>query len=169
MSPSLETRLPLEQFHRHFVATHEKDKADRIFAELAQRAVESQRPFSTLIAEWIASRYRQTAYQDNHWYAKEVRLDRCFSAHTDFRLYPIPKDQRFVDFLPSYRQEIEAGSFPCSSEIRAPWSTLMPEPLVQERGPANYYILDGQLRVIRHWYHDIQNLRVFLYKGQGSV
>ena len=129
----------------------------------------THRPFTALIAEWIADRYKQTAYQDDYWYAKEVRLDRCYSAHTDFRLYPIPKDQRFVDFLPSYRQEIAAGSFPYSSEIRAPWSPRMPEPFVQERGPENYYILDGQLRVIRHWYHGILNLRVFLYRGQGSV
>jgi hypothetical protein len=169
MNPDPETRIPLEQFHRHFVTTHAKCEAEVIFAELEQQAVETHRPFTALIAEWIADRYKQTAYQDDYWYAKEVRLDRCYSAHTDFRLYPIPKDQRFVDFLPSYRQEIAAGSFPYSSEIRAPWSPRMPEPLVQERGPENYYILDGQLRVIRHWYHGILNLRVFLYRGQGSV
>ncbi len=169
MSPDPETRIPLEQFHRHFVTTHAKGEAESIFAELAQQTLKTERPFATLIAEWIASRYQQTAYQDDHWYTKEIRLDLCYSAHTDFRLYPIPKDHRFVGFLPNFRKEIESGSFPCSSEIRAPWSAGMREPLVQERGPENYYILDGQLRVIRHWYHGIRNLRVFLYKGQGSV
>ena len=63
------------------------------------------------------------------------------------------------------RQEIESGLFPCSNEIRAPWSGAMPEPLVQERGADRFYVLDGQLRVIRHWYHNIPNVRVFIYKG----
>lgn len=67
------------------------------------------------------------------------------------------------------RNEIETGSFPCSSEICASWLGLMPEPLVQEREADKYYILDGQLRVIRHWYHNVPSVRVFIYRGNCNV
>jgi hypothetical protein len=66
------------------------------------------------------------------------------------------------------REEIDAGTFPLSAEIRAPWQK-MPEPLIQERGRERYYVLDGQLRVIRHWYHAVPNVRVFIYRGQLAV
>jgi hypothetical protein len=165
----LETRISLEDFQRHFVSTHMKDQANRIVCELHERAVESQRPFPIILNEWIASNFEQTGYRDDSWFAKEINLERCYCAHTDFRLQSIPKDGRFVDFLPKFRKEIDSGCFPLSFNIRAPWSGAMPEPLAQERSPAQYYILDGQLRVIRHWYHGIQRLKVFLYKGQGSV
>jgi hypothetical protein len=81
------------------------------------------------------------AFQDDSWYAKDVPLGGCYFAHTDFRLHPVPKNQRFVDFLPAQRKEIDSGTCPCSFEIRAPWSGPMPEPLAQERGPDRYYIL----------------------------
>lgn len=42
----------------------------------------------------------------------------------------------------------------------------MPEPLVQEREPEKYFVLDGQLRVIRHWYHNVPNVGVFIYRGK---
>ena len=100
-------------------------------------------------------KYPQNAFRDDNWYVREVPLDRCYFAHTDFRNRPVPKDQRFVGFMDNQRQEIESGSFPCSSDIRAPWSGPMPEPLAQERETEKYYILDGQLRVIRHWYHNV--------------
>ena len=45
----------------------------------------------------------------------------------------------------------------------------MPEPLIEERGPEKYYVLDGQLRVIRHWYHNVPDVRVFIYGGDRAV
>ena len=137
--------------------------------QLERRAHQSGEPFGSLLAELVASCYPQGAFQDDNWYVREVPLNKCYFAHTDFRQREVPKDQRFVDFMHGKRQEIESGLFHCSSEIRASWSGQMPEPLVQERGPAKYYVLDGQLRVIRHWYHNVRNVKVFIYRGQLSV
>jgi hypothetical protein len=70
----------------------------------------------------------------------------------------------------AYQGEEVCGSFPYSSEIRAAWSeTPMPQPLVSERKLGKYYILDGQLRVIRHWYHQLPNVKVFVYRGKLDV
>jgi hypothetical protein len=96
-------------------------------------------------------------------------LDKCYFAHTDFRYRWVPKDKRFADFLHGRLQEIEHGSFPCSWEIRAPWSGQMREPLAREREPGKYYILDGQLRVIWHWYHQEPNVRAFVYEGDRKI
>jgi hypothetical protein len=164
-----ETRIPLEHFQRHFVLTHMKSAATGVFDDLRQRAKQSGRPYADLLGEWIKRKYPQSAYQDDEWYVREVPLDRCYFAHTDFRGRPVPKDQCFLGFLQNQRQEIESGSFPCSSEIRAPWSGPMPEPLVQEREPGKYYILDGQLRVIRHWYHNVPVVQVLIYRGLCNV
>lgn len=169
MSIGDETRISLEEFHRHFVLTHLKDGATAVFDELKQRAERSGKPLASTLAEWITSQYSQAGYQDDNWFATEVPLDGCYFAHTDFRFDPVPKDQRFIDFLPTQRQKIELGSFPCSLEIRAPWSGPMPEPLAQEREPEKYYILDGQLRVIRHWYHDVSVVKLFVYRGSKDV
>jgi hypothetical protein len=163
MSSGLETRISLEDFQRHFVLTHLKDRADSLLDELNQQAERSGQSFARLLAEWMKCNYPQSGFQDQNWYVRGIPLDRCYFAHTDFRGHPVPKDQRFVDFLCNQRQEIESGLFPCSSEIRAPRSGQMPEPLVQERGPEKYYVLDGQLRVIRHWYHNVLNVKVFIY------
>ncbi len=170
MNSDLETRVPLEDFQRHFMFTHMKGAAGGVFDELQQRAERSDKSLAYLLAEWIKGKYPQGAYQDDNWYVREVPLVSCYFAHTDFRCRPVPKDQRFVDFMRNQREEIESGSFPCSSEILAPWSgPPMPEPLAQEREPGKYYILDGQLRVIRHWYHNVSNLKVFIYRGQRDV
>ena len=169
MSSDLETRISLEVFHRHFLVTHLKGNAACVLDQLERRAQRSGESFGSLLEELVASCYPQSEYRDDNWYVREVPLDRCYFAHTDFRDRPVPKDQRFVDFLSNQRQEIESSSFPCSSEIRAPWSGQMPEPLVRERGPKKYYVLDGQLRVIRHWYHNVSNVRVFIYRGQLDV
>jgi hypothetical protein len=171
MSSDLETRISLEAFHRHFLITHLKGNADRLLDGLEERARRSGELFGSLLAELVASCYPQGGYLDNDWHVRTVPLDNCYFAHTDFRNYRVPKGQRFVDFLENQVQEIERGSFPCSSEIRAPWSELMPEPLVQERdrGTEKYYVLDGQLRVIRHWYHQIPSVRVFIYRGKLDV
>ena len=45
----------------------------------------------------------------------------------------------------------------------------MPEPLAQERGPDKYFVLDGQLRIIRHWYHEVSTVTLFVYRGQSDV
>jgi hypothetical protein len=166
MSSDLETRIPLEFFHRHFVLTQMKDTAAEVLDKLEQRANQSGEPLGKLLAEWMEAHYPQSGFRDDAWYVREVPLDKCYFAHTDFRLRSVPKHQAFVAFMHDKRQEIESGSFPCSSEIRAPWSGQMPEPLVQERRPEKYYVLDGQLRVIRHWYHAVPNVKVFIYRGQ---
>jgi hypothetical protein len=166
---SQETRIPLEGFHRHFVVTHMKSDAAAVFEDIRQQAERSGRRCADLLGEWIRSNYSQGAYQDDNWYVREIPLDKCYFAQTDFRGRSVPKDQRFVDFMDNHRQEIESGRFPCSSEIRAPWSGPMPEPLVQEREPERYYILDGQLRVIRHWHHSVSTVRVFIYRGNSDV
>ena len=169
MSTGEETRISLEEFHRHFVLTHMKDGAAAVFDEIKQQAERSGKSLASTLAEWITSQYSQGAYQDDNWFAKDVPLDACYFAHTDFRLHPVPKNQRLIDFLPTLRQEIESGTFPCSLEIRAPWSGPMPRPLAQERAPDKYYILDGQLRVIRHWYHDVATVKLFVYRGSKDV
>jgi hypothetical protein len=111
-----------------------------------RRAEQNGEPFARLLAEWIEQNYPQRGFQDDNWYVKEVPLTSCYFAHTDFR-----------------------GFFPCSSQIYSPWLGPMPEPLAQERGHERYYILDGQMRVMRHWYHEVPNVRVFAYEGTGEV
>lgn len=170
MGSDLETRISLEDFHRHFVVTHKKGDAAVVFADLERRAHQPDVMFSILLAEWVKCHYpMQTSYQDDQWYKTEIPLDKCYFAHTDFRYRVVPKDQPFVAFMHDKRQEIDSGLFPCSSEIRAAWSGQMPEPLIQERGPGKYYVLDGQLRVIRHWYHQVPSVRVFIYRGRLDV
>jgi hypothetical protein len=164
-----EIRIPIEDFHRHFVLTHMKGAAAAVFDNLKQEAEKSRRPCAALLAAWIKCKYPQGAFQDDNWFLREVPLDGCYFAHTDFRGYPVPKDQRFIDFIAKKNGEIEAGTFPCSAEIRAQWSGPMPEPLVQERSAERYYILDGQLRVIRHCFHNVSGVPAFIYRGQCSV
>jgi len=164
-----ENRLSIEDFHRHFLCTHLKGAAKAVLTQLKQDADESGTLLSALMAQYIKSKYPQPAFRDDNWFRREVPLDACYFAHTDFRGYTVPKDQRFVDFMTNKHREIEAGTFPCSSEIRAQWSGPMPEPLVQERGAERYYILDGQLRVIRHWFHNVSPVPVLIYTGQCSV
>jgi hypothetical protein len=171
MSSDLETRVSLEVFLRHFLVTHLKDEAVGVLDQLDRRASQSGESFRTLLAECVKSRFPKEAhFREDCWYAKEIPLDGCYFAHSDFRKQLVPKDERFVDFMPIKREEIELGSFPYSSEIRAPWSeTPMPQPLVSERKLGKYYILDGQLRVIRHWYHRVLNVKVFVYRGKLDV
>jgi hypothetical protein len=170
MSSDLETRISLEVFQRHFLLTHLKGNSTCVLDELERRANGSGEPFGSLLKALVSSYDPKASYQDDNWYARDIPLDGCYFAHTDFRHCWVPKNERFVDFLGSRLQEIERGSFPCSWEIRAPWSeTPMPPPLVQERESGKYYILDGQLRVIRHWYHQVPNVKVFEYRGKLDV
>lgn len=170
-SSDLETRISLEVFHRHVVFTHLKDEAASVLAELERRADHFGEPLSRLLADCVKRSYpSENHFQEDVWHVREVPLDRCYFAHTDFRGHPVPKNERFVDFMRTQQREIDSGSFPCSLEICAPWSkSQMPEPLVREREPGQFYVLDGQLRVIRHWYHKIPNVRVFIYRGQLGV
>jgi len=126
-----------------------KGAAEAVFSELKQNADQSGTPFPAVIAQYIKSKYPQGAFRDDNWFLRQVPLNACYFAHTDFRGYAVPKNQPFIDFMANKHGEIEAGTFPCSAEIRAQWSGPMPQPLVQERGVERYYILDGQLRVTR--------------------
>jgi hypothetical protein len=169
VSSDSETRVSLEVFHRHVLATHLKGNAARVLDHLERRAQGCGEPFGSLLAELVASYDPKPEWQEDEWYRREVPLDECYFACTDFRLSPVPKDQRFVDFLNDNRQKIESGCFPCSLNIRAPWSGQMPEPLVTERETGKYYVLDVQLCVIWLWYHQIPNVRVFIYRGKLSI
>lgn len=140
-------------------------EADRELDRLERQARQSGEPVDKLLAEEMSSRFKARGYGDDNWYSTEVPLDRCYVAHTQFHGDPAPKNQRFVDFLQSRRQEIESGAFACSDKIRGEWSDNMPKPIVVERESGRYYILDGQLRVARHWYHNVQNVKVFIYRG----
>lgn len=162
-------KIPLEVFHRHVLVTHMKGNAARLLDQLERRSHRYGESFGSLLAELVASYDPKPEWQEDEWHRREIPLDECYFACTDFRLGPVPKDERFVDFLNDNRQKIESGCFPCSLEIRAPWSGQMPEPLVTERGTRKYYILDGQLRVVRHWYHNVPNVRVFIYRGQIAI
>src|SRR5580658_5578192 len=139
MCSDQETRIPLEEFHRHFIRIHMKDQAASVLEELKQQAAQSGQSFASQLVEWMKRHYPQAGFQDDEWYAREIQVNKCYFAHEDFRLRPVPKDQRFVDFLCDCRSEVDSGTFPCSLEIRALWSGQMPEPLIQERGSEKYY------------------------------
>jgi hypothetical protein len=165
MTPD-ETPVQLLDFQIHFARTHIKERFDDLMSD----AKRSGKPLAEWFNDWLAYNFcKQTAYRDDKWFARDIRLDACYIAHTDFRTFEVPKDGRFVDFLPAVRKAIERGEFPCSSQIRAPWSGAMPEPMTQERGSGRFYVLDGQCRVIRHWYHKIATLRAFVYRGEKDV
>jgi len=184
-----EIRVPLDTFQQDFIVTHCKDKAKALLSELHMRANQCSQPFAQVLNEWVASKYEQTSYWDDNWYFTEIPLERCYFAHTSFHgTYQVPKDKRFVDFLESTGGgEIENDSFPCSAEIKNHWGP-MPPVMIEERDPndstkrvtdANassayvgcerYYILDGQLRVVRHWYHSHPIISAYIYRGDGKV
>lgn len=71
-------------------------------------------------------------------------------------------------------------------EIRADWKP-MPPPMIEERDPDDwtvrvtgegqiqknvgrerYYVFDGQLRVIQHWYHKRLSVPVYIYRGHNG-
>jgi hypothetical protein len=169
MKSELETRISLELFHRHFISTHMKGAAAEVLTQLQQGANQTGEPLSKLLEDWMKSHYPQSGFRDDAWYAREVPLDNCYFAHTDVHgLFSVPKDYPFVEFMRDKRKEIDAGTFPLSAKIRAPWQQ-MPEPLIQERGDERYYVLDGQLRVIRQWYQAVPNVKVFIYRGKLAV
>lgn len=141
----------------------------RVLDQLERRWHRSGESVGSLLAELVACYDPKPKWQEDKWYRIEVPLSECYFACTDFRLSPVPKDRRFVDYLDDNRQKIESGCFPCSLDICAPWSGQMPEPLAAEREAGKYYILDGQLRVIWHWYHNVPAVKVFLYKGQIAI
>jgi hypothetical protein len=165
-------KIPPEVFQLHCLATHLKGDAAVVLDRLTQEAARSGPPFASLLAGQLASCYPENrAWLEDEWYRLEVPLDKCYIAHEDFRHRRVPKDKRFVDFLDTQLKEIESGSFPCSFEIRTPWRGKMLEPLVKDRGTEieKYYVLDGQLRVIWHWYHHKPNVKVFIYRGKLPI
>jgi hypothetical protein len=135
-----------------------------VLEQLEQRAQRSVGSFANLLTELVTC-YENPVYLDDEWYRMEVPLDQLYCAHEDFRHHPVFKDARYIDFMPGLRQKIDADCFPCSFEIRAPWKGPAPEPLVKEREPGKFYVPDGQLRVIRQWYHNVSNVRVLVYRG----
>lgn len=164
-----ETKVPFTTFLRHFLITHLKSDSAVVLDELERRSRESGEPLATLLAEYVRVHFpKQGHFVEDSWYDRKVPLDACFCAHPESHGDPVSKNERFVDFMPAQREQIDSGSLRCSAQIRAPWSE-MPPPLVREREPGKYYVLDGQLRVIRHWYHKVSKVRVFIYRGDLKV
>jgi hypothetical protein len=179
-------KVPLETFQRDFLLTHLKNKPDCVLNHLKQTC-QSNLSFGDLLMQIIEACWKdQTAYRCDSWYACDIQLSKCYFAHGDFCGYRVPKDERFVDFLDSHIQEIESHSFPMAREIRSEWQPA-PRVMVQERdaddwtkpvrtnatsnnaGRERYYVLDGQLRVIRHWYYRKASVAPYIYRGNGSV
>jgi hypothetical protein len=189
-TPVIDTmrKVPLETFQRDFLLTHLKNKPECVLCQTHRMLRASNLSFSKLLTEIVKNCWEdQTAYACDNWYSCEIPLDRCYFAHTDFRGYRLPKDGRFVDFMDAHAQEIESHFFPMSREIRSEWQPT-PRVMVEERdaedwtkrvidtsvttdnaGRERYYVLDGQLRVIRHWYHQRPVVEAYIYRGTGSV
>jgi hypothetical protein len=180
-------KVPLETFQRDFLLTHLKNKPECVLDQIQRMFQASNFSFSGLLMKIIENCWKdQTAYACDNWYSCEIPLNRCYFAHTDFRGYRVPKDERFVDFMDAHVQEIESHFFPMSWEIRSEWRP-MPRVIVEERDAQDrtervtgtsvttnnarerYYVLDGQLRVIRHWYHQKPVVEAYVYRGTGSV
>jgi len=180
-------RIPLETFQRHFLLTHLKNKPDCVLAHLQQRWPPLAQSFGDLVAELLRACWAdQSAYVCDNWYSFEIPLNKFYFAQGDFRGVGVPKDGLFVDFLDKHVREIESHSFPMAREIRAEWKP-MPPPMIEERDPDDwtvrvtaedqiqknvgrerYYVLDGQLRVIRHWYHGRPSVPVYIYRGHDG-
>jgi hypothetical protein len=161
-------KIPLKDLHRHCLVTHLKGNADCVFQQLEKLTHGNAESFAGLLYELVKSCFpKNPEWLEDKWVRGVVPVDRCYFAHKDFRHRRVPEGERFVDFLDNKLQEIERGSFPCSYEIRARWEGEMLEPLVEEREPESekYYVHDGQLRVIWHWYHNEPNVKVFIHKG----
>jgi hypothetical protein len=181
-------KVPLETFQRDFLLTHLKNKPECVLDRLQEMYQEANTCFRDLLAKIIETCWKeQTAYRCDSWYTCEIPVNKCYFAHEDFRGYRVPKDERFVDFLEAHVQEIEPHSFPMSREIRSEWRP-MPRVMIEERdaddwsrrvtgttatsnnvGRERYYVLDGQLRIIRHWYHRQARVPAYIYRGTGSV
>ncbi|MGA7062785.1 MAG: hypothetical protein WBY69_16380 [Candidatus Acidiferrales bacterium] len=172
MNSDSETPIPLEDFHPHLVIVHGKGEAAAIRLRLDRQASHSGEPLSKLLAAWVKCKFPDDAsYQEESWFAREIPVNGCYFAHTDFHcLCKLRRDESFVEFMRDKREQIDSDLFPFSSVIRAPWpQEPIPPPLVRERQPGKFYILDGQLRVIWHWYHNIENVRVLIYNGQLAL
>lgn len=111
MSSSAETPILLEDFHLHFIRVHMKDKAASVLEELNQQADQSGQSLASQLVEWMMRHYPQTGFRDDKWYSKVIRVDKCYFAHGDFRRRPVPKNEKFVEFLRDNCSEIESGLF----------------------------------------------------------
>lgn len=172
MSSNSETLIPLDVFHRHLLIVHGKCEAVAILSTLNRRASHSGEPLSKLLAAWVRCKFsNEPSYLEESWFEREIPVNACYIAHSDFHcLGELHKDESFVGFMQDKRQQIDSDLFPFSSVIRAPWpQDPMPPPLVRERQPGKFYVLDGQLRIIWHWYHKVENLKVLIYKGQLAL
>lgn len=172
------SRIPLAEFQLHVLRTHLKDRADAVRSILETQALKTCTTFESNLSQYLGTydpNDGHPEWQEDAWYRTEVPLDACYLAHSVFRSYPVPSGDRFVDFLVGHqiRQKIETACFPCWSEIQRAWSgqAPIPEPLVAERDGTDgrYFVLDGQFRVIWHWYHNRQTIRVFTYRGNLKV
>jgi hypothetical protein len=108
------------------------------------------------------------SYLEEIWFERDIPVDACYIAHTDFHcLCSLNTDESFADFMRDKRGQIDSDLFPFSPVIRAPWpQDPMPPPLVRERQLGKFYVLDGQLRVIWHWYRNLSTVKVFIYRGK---
>ncbi len=167
MSANSGTPVRLDDFLGHIIRTHLKDNAASVLCEIRRRVRQADLPDElSLLKKCVASSYPdRPSFVDDNWREIDVDLDRCYFAHGDFRGCQVPKDGRFVDFVESQRGNIQLGTFPCSSEIRTPLALPVPPPLVRERVAGKYYVLDGQLRMIKHCYHRVPRATVFMYTG----
>ena len=169
MSSASETLFPLEDFHRHLVIVHGKSEDAAIVHTLDQQAIRFGEPFRKLLAAWVSCKFpNEPSYLEESWFEKEIPVGACYIAHTDFHcLCKLDKDESFADFMRDKRGQIDSDVFPFSPVIRAPWpQNPMPPPLVRERQPGKFYVLDGQLRVIWYWYRKLSDMKVFIYRGK---
>jgi len=166
MAANSGTLVPLNDFLRHIIHTHLKDRAAGVLWEIGRQGQLDPHDELRCLKRCVQSYYPgRPSFVDDNWKENEVGVDSCYFAHGDFRGCRVPKDGRFVDFVEAQRSNIQLGAFPCASEIRAPLPWPVPPPLVRERVTGRYYVLDGQLRVIRHCYHDVPKVTAFAYAG----
>ena len=169
MTSDSEPPIPLEAFHQHLVIVHGKGEAAAVLHTLNRQANQFGDPLAKLIAAWVKCKFpNERSYQEESWFEREIPVNACYIAHTDFHcLCELHKDESFADFMRDKRRQIDSDVFPFSPVIRAPWpQDPMPPPLVRERQPGKFYVLDGQLRVIWHSYRNLSNVKVFIYRGK---
>ena len=155
------TYIPLAEFQRNALRTSLKEETPTDLDEYSELQ----------LRDLVMGRFPQEHhYIEDAWEIAEVATDCCFIAHTDFRLYSIPKDRRFAEvLLTTWRVLIDTDRFPCSAEIRAGICPDYPPLIVREREDGKFYVLDGQRRIITLLYHSVPLVKVHLYIGSRQV